>query len=62
MEGNEEEDAYPASARILAGAFAGVLLLLAAVMIDVASDGRLLGRLGRSPADEAERIAKEAVQ
>lgn len=53
---------YAPGERITAGISGVVMLLLVLVMFDIATDGRLLAALGGSPVDEAERIAREAVE
>jgi hypothetical protein len=63
-EGGQEPPApqgYKPGDRITAGIIGAALFFVGALMIDIASNGRLSRRLGGSPADEAERITREAV-
>lgn len=50
---------YAAGDRISAGIIAGVLITVAALMIDIATNGRISAIFSSSPVEQAERITRE---
>lgn len=56
----DRPDGYAPGERITAGFSALLLLFVGVILLDIASNGRLLSPFGGSPVDEAERITREA--
>lgn len=53
---------YPPGDRITAAVCSIILFAVGALLVDIVTNGRLLGRLTRSPAPEAEHNTREALQ